>query len=1070
MTIRTNPELAAIINAEVSQYNQVRALNTALTSAKRVKVKHHETSSTPQADVWASGTLVRDAALTGPLTFSDDIIVAFGTTSDLVTATSVDLATGIAVIRIEGNGHWVEGTIGLTGSGKDFIVAANPSPSNSFAFMSTARLYGSSNLPHGIPDNVAPTCSLASTSTNVTVAGNITLTATATDAVGVTLVEFYRDGVLFGSKTSAPYTQVDSLNYLQNGTIAYTARAYDAANNVGISSAVNVVVNIPEPVETGPATPVGDELTTVGFTNMSTSPQTNVPVTFGHLFKIGALPATDAGCELRAPDSSNVLCQMNVKTTHPDGSVRFAILSAIIPALAASATVTYSIRRKLAVAATALVPADFPGLNATATLTMTGENVAGPSTGTTYTADAAALLAAGTYETWLSGPVVSEWLVRCPLKDSGNVDHPDLHVRFNIRAYAGQIAKIDYIIENNWAKEKTVPSGNSPWESVSIAPKIYRFNLKAGAATVYNRSSNGYLRARLNNTSDTYDNKFTGLPNDSTVFTATLLIDGTTPINLSVTGSAAQTYLQLRNILNTQLAGYATCTRDIDSLGIRFTSNTTGPNSSVTATDYGTLFPALDHINTYRPLYGDEIIHYPRTRVKLTFWWNGAAPAVNIIHNKAYLIDTKGIPNYDVNLVGSTSVIASNLTALNNNSDINGYGIAKAYWPDVGYAAHIGIQPEWCAMWLLSQNPDARYTMLKQADLLGYWPIFWRDYDTDRPISFVDWPYATSHVNAGDSVNPATGLREQLPPVNIPTHIPPMMHRPDAAHHPDMSFMPYIATGDHFYMENILFINRFVNIQTNAHNNYRGGRKCLWRGDQPRGQAWYARTNAHASYIAPDTHPLRTDLAYEQEENRLWYEDNYVKASGQYHNIFGMAYHNVTVYTMGGQASVGMPPWMDDFLTASVGRMVELGFSKWQSILNFKSKMVAGRFTSGADFCWQLAAAYNIRIRATSTSPLYTSWSQIYTNSFDSAIVNSACGSQDMANALTTLMGAPAVLNTMTGYPDAIGGYPANTQPAVAYCASFNTPGGDDSWLVFNSRSIKPDYNNGPQFAIVPRT
>lgn len=98
-----------------------------------------------------------------------------------------------------------------------------------------------------------PVISISSSSTNVTATGGITLTAQATDDVGVTHVEFYRNGQLLVNDTNSPFVATDTFTYADNGTIAYTAIAYDASNNAGHSNEVDVVVDIPVPA-TMPAT------------------------------------------------------------------------------------------------------------------------------------------------------------------------------------------------------------------------------------------------------------------------------------------------------------------------------------------------------------------------------------------------------------------------------------------------------------------------------------------------------------------------------------------------------------------------------------------------------------------------------------------------------------------------------------------------------------------------------------------------------------------------------------------------------------------------------------------------
>jgi hypothetical protein len=59
---------------------------------------------------------------------------------------------------------------------------------------------------------------------------------------------------------------------------------------------------------------------------------------------------------------------------------------------------------------------------------------------------------------------------------------------------------------------------------------------------------------------------------------------------------------------------------------------------------------------------------------------------------------------------------------------------------------------------------------------------------------------------------------------------------------------------------------------------------------------------------------------------------------------------------------------------------------------------------------------------------------------------------------------------SMNNLPDATMGYPSNMQPALAYAADVAGAPGKQAWKLFMARSVKPDYGNAPQFAIVPRT
>ncbi len=69
-----------------------------------------------------------------------------------------------------------------------------------------------------------------------TTAQTVTLTASASDNVGVTKVEFYDGATLVATDTSTPYLYLWSFTSANNGTHQWTAKAYDAANNVGTST------------------------------------------------------------------------------------------------------------------------------------------------------------------------------------------------------------------------------------------------------------------------------------------------------------------------------------------------------------------------------------------------------------------------------------------------------------------------------------------------------------------------------------------------------------------------------------------------------------------------------------------------------------------------------------------------------------------------------------------------------------------------------------------------------------------------------------------------------------------
>ncbi|HYI02556.1 Ig-like domain-containing protein [Hyalangium sp.] len=88
----------------------------------------------------------------------------------------------------------------------------------------------------GSVDQVSPQVTLTAPEEGATLAGTVTLSATASDDVGVTRVEFYVDGAIIGSDTTAPYSVTWDSNEAFNGPATLSARAFDSGCNSQASS------------------------------------------------------------------------------------------------------------------------------------------------------------------------------------------------------------------------------------------------------------------------------------------------------------------------------------------------------------------------------------------------------------------------------------------------------------------------------------------------------------------------------------------------------------------------------------------------------------------------------------------------------------------------------------------------------------------------------------------------------------------------------------------------------------------------------------------------------------------
>src|SRR5205814_672044 len=131
----------------------------------------------------------------------------------------------------------------------------------------------------------------------------------------------------------------------------------------------------------------------------------------------------------RAPDGSVLGLQVDANATHPDGSLRHAVITARLPTLSPAGS-------ELALFA-ALPTPPAPALGAAELLaTPFDATVTLALAGMTYTASARALLKAGAAPTWLAGPLATELTLVAPFAAGGSA-HPHLSARFDVRAYAG---------------------------------------------------------------------------------------------------------------------------------------------------------------------------------------------------------------------------------------------------------------------------------------------------------------------------------------------------------------------------------------------------------------------------------------------------------------------------------------------------------------------------------------------------------------------------------------------------------------------------------------------------------
>ncbi|WP_432959184.1 glycoside hydrolase family 48 protein [Micromonospora haikouensis] len=166
---------------------------------------------------------------------------------------------------------------GSLGTGASTTIGFNGSYSGSNPKPTAFTLNGTPC--NGTPANQPPTVTLGVPTGPFTAPADVPLTATASDPDGtISKVEFYRNGMLVNTDTSAPYAY--TLTSLPSGNYTVQAKAYDNANGIGVSEKSFTVSPATGPalVATPSAVSVNEGGSSTFNLKLSAAPSGNVPV------------------------------------------------------------------------------------------------------------------------------------------------------------------------------------------------------------------------------------------------------------------------------------------------------------------------------------------------------------------------------------------------------------------------------------------------------------------------------------------------------------------------------------------------------------------------------------------------------------------------------------------------------------------------------------------------------------------------------------------------------------------------------------------------------------------------
>ena len=269
-----------------------------------------------------------------------------------------------------------------------------------------------------------------------------------------------------------------------------------------------------------------------------------------------------------------------------------------------------------------------------------------------------------------------------------------------------------------------------------------------------------------------------------------------------------------------------------------------------------------------------------------------------------------------------------------------GFGDFEPYMGGGGARPEIGLEPDWCARFIEHQESTTRAYMLAMANASGSFSGHLTEPDgqtlisiEQRPTYWFDWRAAQNGLDGPKSFNGTAWTPDG--------HAGAWLEK---AHLPAPCYVPYLVTGDRFYLDQVKQWANYAILATYPEKPRTA--TTLW-DPQVRGWAWGVRNVAQAALCTPDTDP---DKGYFRRcvEKDLAYLDQHVAESTQgwlFLGYFGTDKHETGApdpWTPPYQLIV--KPWQYSYMVEAVDYARQLGMAGGHQIRDWLLKWFVSLF------------------------------------------------------------------------------------------------------------------------------
>jgi Ca2+-binding RTX toxin-like protein len=381
--------------------------------------------------------------------------------------------------------------------------------------------------------------------------------------------------------------------------------------------------------------------------------------------------------------------------------------------------------------------------------------------------------------------------------------------------------------------------------------------------------------------------------------------------------------------------------------------------------------------------------------------WLKGEPAINVQRDVDYLIKSGAVPALDTALGVSEAAIQADHNAIAAaDTDPLGAALVNQYMPQTGGRADIGATPEWYARYLVTQDARAYEVMLANADAAGAVPWHYTDEATGNAVRVDQHPGLwIDYRGLGAGSIPDLGTAADYAGWS-----------PDTAHNPALSYLPYLFTGSHYYLDEMQAQAAWT-VATRDPVYTLGDGVLLPSSEQLRAMAWTIRDLMDAAYLTPEGDPMKAYFEGLVEQNLASLVDIYV-TSGR-NDAAGELEGWISSYTTD-SSGIGMPPWQQDYFAVVLGEAAARGYGDAVTLMQWMENFSAGRFINAENgFNPAHGTGYYYAVKD-SAGNLIDTWAEFY----------QAAGFDPATAGDTSLV--------IDGYANESGGYAANARAAMA--------------------------------------